>query len=131
MDLAKVWPLEFGVVGIRPTDNATEELVPGTPGFMELEDAVKAEKEGRVQLMAGKGWGELKTPPTERPKPKAAPKAEPKPKPAPAPEKATSEYTTAEMKPAESTKDEADEGTYKTREMKPKRRPGRPPKNQG
>jgi len=132
MDLAKVWPLEFGVIGIRPTDNETEELAPGTPGFMEIEDAVKAEKEGRVQLMAGKGWGDLKAPQTERPKPKPepkpAPKPEPKQEPAPAPEKAASEYVTAEMTPA---KDEDDEGTYKTREMKPKRRPGRPPKNQG
>lgn len=126
MELAKVWPLDFGVMGVCPTDNTTQELTPGTPGFMDLEDAVKAEKEGRVQLMAGKGWGELKEPKTERPKPKVEPKPEPKPEPAPAPEKSTSEYVTAEMTPA---KDEDDEGAYKTREMKPKRRPGRPPKN--
>lgn len=122
MELAKVWPLEFGVMGICPTDNSTQELVPGTPGFMDIEDAVKAENEGRVQLMAGKGWNELKTPPTERQRPKP----EPEPEPAPQPEKPTSEYVTAEMTP---TKD--DEGAYKTREMTPKRRPGRPPKTQG
>ena len=126
MELAKVWPLDFGVMGVCPTDNATQELVPGTPGFMDLEDAVKAEKEGRVQLMAGKGWGELKEPKTERPKPKVEPKPEPAPEPAPKAEEPAPEpekYITADLKP------EDNEGDYKTREMKPKRRPGRPPKN--
>ena len=118
--LAKVWPLEPGVMGLAPHDYSPIELSPGTPGFMDYPDAVAAEKEGRVQLMAGKGWDDLKSPRTEA-KPKAAPKQE-----------AKTEYRTADMQPAEPKKDTSDEDAkneYKVTQLQPKRRPGRPPKS--
>ena len=114
--LAKVWPLEPGVKGMNPSDYSEIELTPGTPGFMEYEAAVAADKAGRVQTMAGRSWNELK-------KPRNEPKAQPKP----------ATYRTADMQPAtpeSSTKDEDDKATYKTTEMKPRRGPGRPRKTQ-
>ena len=121
--LAKVWPLEPGVMGLAPHDYSPLELTPGTPGFMDYPDAVAAEKDGKVQLMAGIGWGDLKTPRTEASKPKAVPTPEPK-----------NEYRTADLKPS-TPRDTAqsdtahDKGTYNVTEMKPKRSPGRPRKN--
>ena len=121
MILAKVWPLEPGVKGNAPHDNSVVTLKCGTPGFMELEAAKQAEKDGLVQLMAGIGWGDLKTPRTEASKPKA--EREPK-----------NEYRTADLKPS-TPRDTAqsdtteDKGTYNVTEMKPKRSPGRPRKN--
>jgi hypothetical protein len=120
--LAKVWPLEPGVMGLAPHDYSPLELSPGTPGFMDYPDAVAAEREGRVQLMAGRGWDDLKSPRTEA-KPKAAPKPEPKQEP-------KTEYRTADMQPAEPKKDTEDaKNEYKVTQLQPKRRPGRPPKN--
>jgi len=133
--LAKVWPLEPGVMGLAPHDYSSIELTPGTPGFLDYPDAVVAEKEGRVQLMAGKGWDDLKAPRTEA-KPKAVPKPEPKAEPVPEVEQeekeSKMEYRTADMQPASPKKDTLDEDAkneYKVTQLQPKRRPGRPPKN--
>ena len=131
--LAKVWPLEPGIMGLAPHDYSVLELKPGTPGFMDYSDAVAAEKEGRVQLMAGKGWNDLKTPRTE-----AKPAPKPEPKPAPKAEEdqeeqpTKNEYRTADMKPSTPRDTQTDtnaKNEYNVTEMKPKRSPGRPRKN--
>ena len=126
--LAKVWPLEPGVIGLAPHDYSPLELSPGTPGFMDYPDAVAAEKDGRVQLMAGRGWDDLKTPRTEA-KPKAAPK--PTPKVEQEKKEPKNEYRTADMKPSLPKADETEDAPneYKVTQLQPKRRPGRPPKD--
>ena len=128
MILAKVWPLEPGVKGNAPHDNSVVTLKGGTPGFMELEAAKQAEKDGLVQLMAGIGWGDLKTPRTEA-KPKAAPK--PTPKVEQEKKEPKNEYRTADMKPSLPKADETEDAPneYKVTQLQPKRRPGRPPKD--
>ena len=127
MILAKVWPLEPGVKGNAPHDNSVVTLKCGTPGFMEYEAAKQAEKDGLVQLMAGIGWNDLKTPRTEATKKPEPAKSEP----------VRNEYRTADLKPStprntaqsDTTQDEQDKGTYNVTEMKPKRSQGRPRKN--
>jgi len=126
MNLAKVWPLEPGVKGVQPNDYSKVTLTPGKPGFMELEAALEAEKQDKVQLMAGKGFNELKEPrsaPTKKPEPKPEPKIEPV-----AEEKVETEYRTADMKPSEKHESE-DKAEYRTTDIKPQTRRGRPPKN--
>ena len=114
MNLAKVWPLEPGVKGVRSTDYKSVTLETGKPGFMELQSAIDAEKAGTVQMMAGKGWNELKKPRSEATK-KPEPVAE---------EKAKTEYRTADMKPAEKIESE-DKAEYRTTDIKPQSRRGR------
>ncbi len=117
MELAKVWPLEPGVKGVT-ADGSTATLKLGVPGFMELQAALDAEQQDRVQLMAGKGWADLKEPRTSAKAPVAK-----------------AEYKTAEMqaeaKPAPEVQPEGKQepaaNEYRTADMQPKR--GRPAKS--
>ena len=141
VQLAKVWPLEPGIKGLLTTDYSETTLVPGAPGFMELESALEAEKAGKVQLMAGKSWNELKEPRTE-PTKVAPPKPEPvverkveyktaETKPEPEDKRESedkAEYRTADMKPAKSEDEDKDANAYRTTDIKPQKRRGRPPK---
>ena len=134
--LAKVWPLEPGLKGLAPTDYSVVGLTPGTPGFMEIGTAKEAEEAGKVQLMAGKSWNELKEPRTEPTKAAVPPKPEPvverkveyktadtKPD-----SEDKAEYRTADMRPAKSEDEEKDANAYRTTDIKPEKRRGRKPK---
>lgn len=61
LNLAKVWPLVPGLDGCT-TDGHEVSLQPGVAGFMEYTKAVRAEKRGEVQLMAGQTPQSLRTP---------------------------------------------------------------------
>ena len=141
VQLAKVWPLEPGLKGLSPPDYSETSLVPGTPGFMDIDTAKEAEKAGKVQVMAGKSWKDLKEPRTEPTK--VAP-----PKPEPVVERKVeyktaettpthedkresedkAEYRTADMKPAKSEDEDKDANAYRTTDIKPEKRRGRKPK---
>lgn len=72
----KVWPLESGIKGFTAHGHPTT-LQPGTPGFLDWDDAVQAEKDGKVDIMAGKTPQSLRAPVYETRQVKARPIAAP------------------------------------------------------
>lgn len=109
----KVWPLTDGLPGYNAQGHPIV-LQPGTPGWMDMTEALEAEKAGAVDIMAGKTPQTLRTPqyqtrvmsaePPPAPKaPSPPPPQEPEPEPEPdseeSPKAAPRRKTTAKKRP--------------------------------
>ncbi len=81
----KVWPLTDGLPGYNAQGHPIV-LQPGVPGWMDMVDALSAEKAGAVDVMAGKTPQTLRTPQYQTRVMSAEPPPAPPPAPAPEPE---------------------------------------------
>ncbi len=76
--LTKVWPIKAGTRGYTARQEPVQ-LQPGVPGYMDWDDAVAAEQEGLVDIMAGKTPQSLRKPVYETRVVAATPEPEPEP----------------------------------------------------